>query len=115
MLRSVVARTLRHQGYTVLEAASGHEAQQVFLSWEGAPIRLLLTSVVLPQISGLELELRLRTRDPALGVLYISGYPEQVLAGYLHPVTDISLLPTPFLPETLRRRVRGALEQSQVP
>jgi CheY-like chemotaxis protein len=94
-LRQMVAKVLRIQGYTVLEAASGRDAIEV---WEQAnrPVDLLLTDMVMPGgIMGSELAERLSTQCPRLKVIYTSGYSPG-MAG-----KDASLLKQPnfFLPK----------------
>jgi CheY-like chemotaxis protein len=93
-LRLMVAQVLRIQGYTVLEAASGRDAIEV---WEQAncPVDLLLTDMVMPGgIMGSELAERLSERCPRLKVIYTSGYSPG-MAG-----KDASLLKLPnFLPK----------------
>ena len=74
VLREMVVQVLKTQGYTVLEAASGRHALEV---WEQAnrPIDLLLTDMVMPGgIMGSDLAERLSSECPRLKVIYTSGY-----------------------------------------
>jgi YesN/AraC family two-component response regulator len=62
-------------GYVVLEARHGAEALEVS-GRHGGAIHLLVTDVVMPQMSGRELAQRLATLRPQLKVLYMSGYTD---------------------------------------
>jgi PAS domain S-box-containing protein len=91
-VREVAVRILRVNGYTVLEAASGADAISV---WSEHDIDLLLTDVVMPHMTGPQLAEILRDLEPALPVLYMSGYAE----GVLGPATlddGVPLLEKPF-------------------
>ncbi|MEK7235510.1 MAG: PAS domain S-box protein [Nitrospirota bacterium] len=108
-VRGLVHETLRLHGYTVLEARHGIEALLTGARY-GGPIHLLLTDVVMPQMSGPEVAEKLVTVRPGLKVLYMSGYPD-------HPVFDqggvsreTSFLAKPFSPHVLAQKVREVLD-----
>jgi len=111
-LRNLAAQVLRSQGYAVLEAATGEDAEIACRNFEG-PIALLLTDVVMPGIDGPALARRLHASRPNLKVLYMSGYTENVLEmqDELGPVT--AFLQKPFAPSVLLRRVRELLEEGR--
>jgi two-component system, cell cycle sensor histidine kinase and response regulator CckA len=100
---------LKENGYQVLTAADGNEAQQVAAQFSG-PIHLLLTDVVMPGINGRVLAERLVLNHPAMRVLYMSGYTDSFIAGHgvLEPGTH--LLHKPFTEEVLLRKVRDLLD-----
>ena len=102
---------LRENGYQVLTAADGSEAQQVAAQNPG-PIHLLLTDVVMPGINGRVLAERLAPRHPAMKVLYISGYTDSFIAGHGVLEEGIHLLHKPFTEEVLMRKVRELLDAS---
>ncbi len=110
MVRSLAGRVLRRQGYTLLEAGSGEEALRLAAQHSG-PIHLLLTDVVMPQMSGRDLANRLCRERPGLRVLYMSGYTDNVIAhhGVLEPGTP--LIQKPFTPQALAQKVRAVLDQ----
>jgi CheY-like chemotaxis protein len=104
LARDILAR----RGYTVLEASMPEEAIAIATT-EQRPIHLLLTDVIMPQMRGDKLQVRLRGLHPEMSVLYMSGYPDDALSdhGVLMPGT--LLLPKPFTPRELLRKVREAL------
>ena len=106
-VRRVALRTLRAQGYRVLEASDGDEALARALSHTG-PIHLLVTDVVMPRMGGIELAQRLRALRPETRVLHVSGYVEP--SRWDAPAAGGAFLQKPFLPDTLARKVREVLD-----
>jgi PAS domain S-box-containing protein len=108
-VRSLVVKTLRRHGYTVLEARHGFEGLIVAGQYP-EPIHLLMTDVVMPQMSGGELATRLLQSRPGLKILYMSGYSESgvVHQGLLNPGT--AFLQKPFDLEGLMQKVREVLD-----
>jgi PAS domain S-box-containing protein len=107
-VRSMTERFLRSLGYTVVVASDGAHAIRL-LQTTHDPIHLLISDVVMPRMNGLELAERVVARSPATNVLFVSGYPSDVLAqrGFLD--REISLLAKPFTFDALARRIREAL------
>jgi nitrogen-specific signal transduction histidine kinase len=104
-VRTAARRILTRGGYDVIEASTPGEA----LSLSGDPSRridLLLTDVVMPEMSGMELAARLKTIRPNMPVLYMSGYPQDVLAHQGMVASDVALIEKPFTRGTLLRSVR---------
>ncbi|MBL8620545.1 MAG: PAS domain S-box protein [Myxococcales bacterium] len=108
-LRSVVQRVLATAGYEVLVAANATEAL-LLADRHGARVRLILTDVVMPAMSGPELVERLRPRCPAAAVIFMSGYTDDALARF--GVLAADFLRKPFDLRVLTARVRGALDQA---
>ncbi len=100
---------LRIRGYKVLDAGDGDEALQVCREQEGS-IRLLITDVVMPGMSGRELAERVMDLHPQMKVLYMSGYTDNAIVhhGVLEPGT--AFIEKPFTPDDLARKVREVLE-----
>jgi CheY-like chemotaxis protein len=73
-VRQIALRILRHRGYTVLEARSPSEARAQCRE-HGPTVDLLLTDVVMPECSGLQLAQELTQQYPRMQVAYMSGYP----------------------------------------
>jgi signal transduction histidine kinase len=76
-VRALFSGFLRQAGYTVLEAVDGDDAAALFEA-RGAEVDLLVTDVVMPNLSGPALAAALRARRPALKVLYVSGYADEL-------------------------------------
>src|SRR6266853_723494 len=110
-LRKLAHMFLRDNGYMVLTAADGSEAQQVAAQNPG-PIHLLVTDVVMPGINGRVLAERLAPRHPAMKVLYMSGYTDSFIAGHGVLEEGVHLLHKPFTEESLLRKVRELLDAS---
>ncbi|GAB1722904.1 MAG: putative Hybrid sensor histidine kinase [Nitrospira sp.] len=112
-VRRLVNETLRLHGYTVLEARHGIEALLTGAKHAG-PIHLLLTDVVMPQMSGPEVAEKLATVRPEVKVLYMSGYPDHPAFSKGGIDTEHSFLQKPFTPTTLAQKVREVLDGSKV-
>jgi len=114
IVRKLLCSVLEHQGYKVLCAERGSEAFDLCEGHRG-PIHLLITDVIMPEQSGPELARRVIAQRPEIAVLYISGYSDVELGAALE--TEIEILPKPFTPQQLARRVREILghEKSSTP
>lgn len=111
-VRALTVRALEKHGYEVLEAGTHVEAR-AWVARRGGEIELLLTDVIMPQLSGPELFLEMRSSLPNARVLYMSGYTGTAVQqrGLLKPGSPI--LEKPFTPEVLARKVREALDAHQ--
>ncbi len=109
-VRGLVVDVLRESGNTVLEANNGVEGLQVVQQDPTRRIDLVVTDVIMPQMSGKELAVQLRRIRPQTRVLFTLGYTDDALAqhGVLDP--DIDFLEKPFTPSRLTFKVRKALE-----
>ena len=112
-VRMAARQILERSGYTVLEAPTGKDALTI-ASKRQAPIHLLLTDVVMPEMSGRELAEQFAEYRPASRVLYMSGYTDDAVIrhGLLRP--GIAYLQKPFSPDTLARKVREVLDTARV-
>jgi CheY-like chemotaxis protein len=108
-VRAVVREILEMSGYVVLEARHGAEALEVSNRHAG-PIHLLVTDVVMPQMSGRELAQRLATLRPELKVLYMSGYTDDAIVRHGVLASGIAFLSKPFTPNALALKVREVLD-----
>jgi two-component system, cell cycle sensor histidine kinase and response regulator CckA len=108
-VRSMVGKILKNKGYTVLEARQGNEAIDICERTEGS-IDLMVTDVIMPHMSGRELAARLASMRPDMGVLYMSGYPDNTIVqhGVLEPGT--AFLQKPFTINALEHKVREVLD-----
>lgn len=112
-LREMVVEILKLQGYTVLEAASGRHALQV---WEHAnrPIDLLVTDMVMPGgIMGSELAERLTSQSPHLKVIYTSGYSPGMAGKDTSLLQGRNFLPKPYSIGKLAQFVRECLDRRE--
>jgi two-component system cell cycle sensor histidine kinase/response regulator CckA len=109
MIRKLVQKVLKANGYTVLVAASGGDAERVAGQHDG-PIHLLMTDVVMPGLNGREVARRLAATRAGIRVLYLSGYTDDAIVhhGVLEP--GVAFLQKPFTPAVLGRKVREVLD-----
>ncbi|HYP25071.1 MAG TPA: PAS domain S-box protein, partial [Actinomycetota bacterium] len=111
-LRSIVRRILERHGYRVLMAESSREALEMIEAGV-ASLDLLLTDVVMPEVSGKDLAERVRSEVPDVAVLYMSGYTDQIVAQHgLSPNGD-SFLQKPFTADDLAGAVSRALARGR--
>jgi CheY-like chemotaxis protein len=109
----VVREMLERRGYRVLVAGDGPAALRTSGEFHG-DIQLLLTDVLMPRMSGLEVAKCLAVERPLIKVLYISGYPETVVFADERMSPGRYFLRKPFLAPTLARKVREALDDQVV-
>jgi len=110
-VRRLIIGTLRYYGFHVMEAANGGLALLEADRYSGQ-IDLLLTDVIMPDMSGRVLADRLKESRPGTKVLYVSGYSGELIAhrGVLN--AGVAYLPKPFTPEVLAAKVRQVLGPS---
>ncbi|MBZ5535004.1 MAG: PAS domain S-box protein [Acidobacteriia bacterium] len=108
-VRALVRETLEMNGYTVLEARNSKEAVKL-CEQSPAPIQMILSDVVMPEMNGPELVKLLQSRRPALKVLFMSGYTDDVISHHAILNSSTSFLEKPFTPDILVRKVREILD-----
>ena len=105
-LRQLNARGLASRGYTVLEAGNGVEAIEV-LEKSSGQIDLVVSDVVMPEMDGPTLLRELRTRNPGLKIIFVSGYAEDAFQKHLPADGQFAFLAKPF---TLKQLVNAVKE-----
>jgi two-component system, cell cycle sensor histidine kinase and response regulator CckA len=108
MLLRVIVRALRDRGYAVVEAMNGLTALQLARS-TSVPFDLVITDSVMPELSGLKLIEILRTLNPTLPIVHLSGSLRGDTFGYQGLPPDVPTLFKPFHPAELIQRVQELL------
>jgi CheY-like chemotaxis protein len=111
-VRAVARGILKRQGYRIVEARNGGEALLLCEKHPGA-IDLLLSDVVMPQMSGPELAQRLAAVRPTMKILCMSGYTDDAVVRHGALEAGIAFIQKPFTPETLARKVREVLDSER--
>jgi two-component system cell cycle sensor histidine kinase/response regulator CckA len=106
-LRALNARGLASRGYTVLQAANGLEALEIFD--EEAQVDLVVSDVVMPEMDGPTLLRELRQRNPELKVIFVSGYAEEAFQKSLPEGEQFSFLAKPFTLKQLVAQVKETM------
>ncbi|HEX8490013.1 MAG TPA: ATP-binding protein [Chthoniobacterales bacterium] len=109
-VRHISVRVLRGLGYDVLEAANGDDAQQVIAKSADKKIDLLLTDMVMPQMSGRCFADWMGKASPGTKVVFISGYLQESLHPGDRRDQEMFFLPKPFDPQQLATKIREALD-----
>ncbi len=108
MVRNVMCKALRVAGYTVIETEDGENAMEAAMNHDG-PIDLLITDVVMPGMSGIELAEKLVEVNPNARVLFVSGYSADHFGAHGIESGTTQLLQKPFGPSVLVQRVQELL------
>jgi DNA-binding response OmpR family regulator len=111
MVRELVTEILEAEGYEVMAAHRGYDALRLSSEYPGA-IDLLITDVVMPEMSGRELAERLLEQHPKTKLLFISGYTDDAIVRYGISVAEMAFLQKPFTPDELIRKVRDILDET---
>jgi two-component system cell cycle sensor histidine kinase/response regulator CckA len=109
-VRNLAAQILQRQGYKVLEAPQGGDALLI-CEQHPNPIHLMLTDVVMPGMSGHQLAKRLKSLQPEMNVLYMSGYTDNAIVQHGIPGEGVNYIQKPFTVDALARKVREVLDQ----
>jgi DNA-binding response OmpR family regulator len=109
-VRQMTKMILQQCGYKVLEAANGEDAVAVSDRYDG-PIHLLITDLVMPQLSGRMVAEQLALTRPAMRVLFMSGYTEDTIMQKGVDSATAEFIHKPFKIDDLTRKVREVLER----
>ncbi len=113
MVRKLSREILEINGYRVLSAANGQEACQLCESYDGE-IHLMITDVVMPQMSGRELAERVLKERPDILILYMSGYTDEAIVRHGVLEDSMPFLQKPFTPDSFTQKVSELLERLPV-
>ena len=108
-VRRIARRILERNGYLVIVAQNAGDAL-LLVEQRAEPIHLLLTDVVMPGMSGVELARRLAARRPEMKVLYMSGYTDGTIVSQGLLERGVAFLQKPLTSELLARKVRSVLD-----
>ena len=112
-VRAMVRDVLVDQGYSVLEAEDARDALEVSRAHRDE-IELLLTDVVMPgEMDGLELARTLRKENPALKIVYTTGYSAELFTGDMQIEEGLNYLPKPYPAMKLLSIVRRAFDPAE--
>ncbi|MCK6439720.1 MAG: ATP-binding protein [Planctomycetes bacterium] len=109
LVRDFATLALTSQGYTVLAASSAEMALELAHDY-GPLVRLMVTDVVMPGMSGTELARKLTARFPGLRVLFMSGYTENAIVHHGVLANGINFLQKPLSATALCAKVRQVLD-----
>jgi PAS domain S-box-containing protein len=107
-VRRFASTSLRSFGYRVIEASNGDEALRLHRA-ASAPIDLVLTDVIMPGITGVELSHRLQTLNPGLKIILVSGYADSVILRHGVLESGIAFLQKPYSAAALAVKIREVL------
>jgi DNA-binding response OmpR family regulator len=107
-IRRFIAATLGDYGYRVVETGDAEQALHVCAA---QPVDLLVTDIVMPKMSGVELARRARVALAGLRTLFVSGYSEDTHEREWESQAGASYLQKPFSSEALAAKVREVLER----
>jgi len=108
-VRRIARLALETYGYTVLAAENGREAMSITERF-GRVIDLVVTDIVMPEMSGPQLVAKIRARHPRLQILFISGYANDLADHEAVLRASTAYLLKPFSPRQLAAKVRGILD-----
>jgi two-component system, cell cycle sensor histidine kinase and response regulator CckA len=108
-LREMAKEYLESVGYSVIESASGKDAMERAKEFDGI-IHLLLTDIVMPEMSGPDLAAEIAACRPGIKIVYTSGYTDDAIArqGILDPA--VAFIQKPYRPKALARKIREVLD-----
>jgi two-component system, cell cycle sensor histidine kinase and response regulator CckA len=114
-VRRLTALLLADAGFETIQAADGEEALELLGTGRVADLRLLLTDIVMPRMSGRELAERVQESRPDLPVLFMSGYTDDIVVRHGVASADLPFVAKPFTRETLLEGVREAIDAGPKP
>jgi CheY-like chemotaxis protein len=112
-VRHLARSVLDNLGYEVLSASNGQDALNVARDHQGAPIRLIVTDVIMPLMGGKVMAEWMKATYPGLIILFTSGYTDEAISHHGVLEEGVEFLPKPYTPATLARKVRQLLDEKK--
>jgi DNA-binding response OmpR family regulator len=109
-VRAIAARALTSAGFEVQQAANG-ALGLALLKGQCAPFDVIVTDVVMPELSGPDLARAARKLDASLGIVFMSGFPEAMHDAHARDFAGAAFLAKPFAPSALVGAVRECIER----
>jgi len=107
-VRSFAIEALKRQGYEVLAASTGQEGLEVYRANQGR-VDLVVSDVIMPEMDGPSLYRELQKHNPALKIIFMSGYPDDAFKNNLEPGAEFAFLQKPFSLAQLAAKVKEQL------
>jgi two-component system, cell cycle sensor histidine kinase and response regulator CckA len=107
-LREMIGTSLRNAGYTVLETGKAQAALELVAEHRG-PVHLLLSDIVMPRTSGVQLFNLLKVSLPDLKVIFMSGYATEMLGRHDPLPPEAAFIEKPFARDSLLSNIRTVL------
>ncbi|MDZ7724456.1 MAG: response regulator [candidate division KSB1 bacterium] len=111
-IRNIAKSSLQKFGYTTLTAADAEEALSVYAN-AAQKIDVLLTDVVMPNVSGKELADQLAVKQPDLVIIFMSGYTDDTIGKEGVLTENINFIQKPFSPASLAEKLRDILDHNR--
>ena len=108
-VRAIARRALGNAGYRVIEAANGRDALRI-CGEQSATIDLIVSDIVMPELTGPDLVRELRPKQPHIKVLFMSGYTENAVLNASVLQDGVAFIEKPFSIEALTAKVRVVLD-----
>lgn len=112
IVRKLVFEQLKSHGYHVLEATNGKSALSICKQYQ-QPIHLLITDVIMPEMSGRDLVDQMLQLRPEMKALYMSGYTDDAIVHHGILDSDVDFIQKPFTTNSLMRKVRELLDTAK--
>jgi DNA-binding response OmpR family regulator len=107
----LIEEVLKLSGYQLITAKDGFDALDKVQEFNG-PIHLLLTDVVMPNLSGKELSAEIKKRHPETKICFMSGYTDDAIVHHGILDENTNFLQKPFLPTILLKKIREVLDRT---
>ncbi len=113
MVREMTVEVLQEQGYNVLFAENGEQCMQLLRKHTG-PLHLVLCDIIMPDINGKDLFEQVKNSFPAAKVIYMSGYPENVIGTNNVLEDGFAFIQKPFSVQNLYYKLREVLDSNSL-